>query len=212
MKIHLQWRNRASAPRVMRWAERFLILVACLCLGFCALVYFEARVYQDYESRQLEKFRAKAPAGALLPKPTRIPRAEIPDGEPLSMMKIPRVGVSVVVVEGVRPRSLRRAVGHIPGTALPGEAGNVGIAGHRDTFFRPLSEIRGDDVITLIASGVSYEYSVESIQIVDPSDVQVLNPSNEPVLTLVTCYPFYFAGPAPQRYIVRARQISMRPQ
>lgn len=111
-----------------------------------------------------------------------------------------------MVVEGVKPRSLKLAVGHIPGTALPGEPGNVGIAGHRDTFFRGLRRIRARDTITLTMPYGSYQYSVESTQIVDPTDVQVLQASSEPILTLVTCYPFYYVGPAPMRFVVKARQ------
>lgn len=111
-----------------------------------------------------------------------------------------------MVVEGVKPRSLKLAVGHIPGTALPGGPGNVGIAGHRDTFFRRLRGIHTRDKITLTMPYGSYQYSVESTQIVEPTDVQVLQTSNEPILTLVTCYPFYYVGPAPKRFVVKARQ------
>jgi sortase A len=219
MKIHIQLRD----PRYSRkqlflvWAQRFFFLVACLTLGFSALVYFEAGLYQAFETRQFEKVEKVARQASIdAPRPTlerddpgAVAHIEMPDGSPISKMEIPRLGVSVVVVEGVKPRSLRLAVGHIPGTALPGERGNIGIAGHRDTFFHKLQDIREVDLITLTTPGRSYLYFVESAQIVDPTDVQVLQSSNEPILTLVTCYPFYFAGPAPQRYIVRARQMAI---
>ena len=116
--------------------------------------------------------------------------------------------LSVVVVEGVDRISLRRAAGHIPGTALPGEAGNVGLAGHRDTFFRPLQDVKIDDEIQISTPTGNFKYQVVSLRIVDPENVGVLAPSGENVLTLVTCYPFYFVGPAPKRWIVRARQVS----
>jgi sortase A len=212
MKIHIDCRSPSTVASLLRWVERFLLLVGALALGFCALVYFEARVYQDFEARQLEKMqpRREASGGISAGKVAPMPRA-VPDGAAFSTIEIPRLSLSVVVAEGVKPATLRHAVGHIPGTALPGKTGNVGIAGHRDTFFRPLAEVRPDDLITLHEDGVTYKYAVESVRIVDPSDVQVLDPSTKPVLTLVTCYPFYFVGPAPQRYIVRARQVAVEP-
>jgi len=113
-----------------------------------------------------------------------------------------------MILEGVDHETLRRGVGHIPGTALPGEPGNIALAGHRDTFFRALRNIRKDDEITLETLDGSYRYRVDLIQIVAPDQTGVLDNSGEPTLTLVTCYPFSFVGAAPQRYIVRARRIS----
>jgi sortase A len=98
-------------------------------------------------------------------------------------------------------------VGHIPGTALPGEDGNIVLAAHRDTFFRPLRNIQKGDEIALTTLSGAYRYRVESIQIVGPDDVGVLSPTKQPTLTLVTCYPFYFVGSAPKRFIVRAGLI-----
>ena len=96
-------------------------------------------------------------------------------------------------------------MGHVPGTALPGENGNVGIAGHRDTFFRELRNVKPEDRISLTTARGTFEYFVEYARIVKPEDVEVLAPTEEPLLTLVTCYPFYYVGAAPERYIVRAR-------
>jgi len=127
--------------------------------------------------------------------------------EPVSMIEIPRIGVSAAVVEGVAPADLRIAAGHVPGTALPSEIGNVGIAAHRDTFFRKLRYIRQGDTIILTTPSAYYKYAVESTAIVDPANVQELQNSAQSTLTLITCYPFYFVGPAPQRFIVRARQV-----
>jgi sortase A len=126
----------------------------------------------------------------------------------IGRLEVPRLLLSVVVVEGVDNTSLRRAAGHIPGTALPGETGNVGLAGHRDTFFRPLKDLKIKDEITVSTLRGVFQYQVVSLRIVAPDDVGVLAPSAENVLTLVTCYPFYFVGPAPKRWIVRARQVS----
>ena len=112
-----------------------------------------------------------------------------------------------MIMEGTDGRTLRRGVGHISGTALPGEQGNVAIAGHRDTFFRPLRNIHVDDEITLTTLKGIYRYRVESEKLVEPEDMSVLDNSTDDVLTLVTCYPFYYVGRAPQRFIVRAARI-----
>jgi len=129
-------------------------------------------------------------------------------GSLIGRIEIPRLALSVVVVEGVDRISLRRAVGHIPGTALPGEAGNVGLAGHRDTFFRQLKDVKIDDEIQISTLTGNLKYQVVALRIVDPENVGVLAQSGDNALTLVTCYPFYFVGPAPKRWIVRARQVS----
>jgi sortase A len=126
----------------------------------------------------------------------------------MGRIEIPRLSLSVVVAEGVDTHTLGRAAGHIPGTGLPGQPGNIGISGHRDTFFRPLRNIRQDDIITLTTVVGNYQYRVVSIWIVSPSDVAVLDPSADEILTLVTCYPFYFVGPAPERFVVRAVRVT----
>jgi len=102
--------------------------------------------------------------------------------------------------------TLRRAVGHIPDTALPGQPGNVGISGHRDTFFRPLKDLKIKDEIQFSTWNGDFRYVVESLTVVDPNNVGVLAPSSENLLTLVTCYPFFYIGAAPKRFVVRARQ------
>jgi sortase A len=133
-----------------------------------------------------------------------------PAPEPLSVigkLEIPRLKMSLMVREGVTDEALGSSVGHVPSTALPGRAGNVALAAHRDTFFRPLRNIRKGDVITVQTLTGSYRYAVNSIQIVWPSDTQVLNASNHPELTLITCYPFYYVGSAPKRFVVQARQL-----
>jgi sortase A len=114
--------------------------------------------------------------------------------------------MSDVVLEGTIPRVLRVAAGHIRGTALPGAAGNIGIAAHRDTLFRPLRNIRRMDEIVVTTSYGTFRYVVDKVEIVDPSDVQVLDRTSDPELTLVTCYPFTYIGPAPKRFIVHARR------
>jgi len=125
-------------------------------------------------------------------------------GAPLSILSIPKIGLEVPVLAGTDDLTLNRAVGLIEGTPRPGEMGNSGIAGHRDGFFRGLKDVVAGDVIEVRSLSARRSYVVESIRIVQPEDVWVLAPTSSPVLTLVTCYPFYFIGSAPQRFIVRA--------
>ena len=128
-------------------------------------------------------------------------------GSALARLAVRRLGLGVMVAPGVDSRSLRRAAGHIPGTAPPGGEGNVGIAGHRDTFFRPLRGIVvGDEIELTTAAGIA-RYEVEWTRVVSPEQVDVLAPTPYPALTLVTCYPFTWVGHAPERFIVRARLI-----
>ena len=123
---------------------------------------------------------------------------------PLALLRIPKIALDVPVHEGTEELVLNRAVGSIAGTARPGDAGNIGIAGHRDGFFRGLKELEPGDAIEIVTLARTDTYLVDKISIVDPADVHVLNPSPVPAVTLVTCYPFYHVGKAPRRYIVRA--------
>jgi len=123
---------------------------------------------------------------------------------PLGVIEIPSLGLQVPILEGADDLTLDRGVGHIAGTASPGESGNIGIAGHRDGFFRGLKDIHVGDTIDIQSQQGNSHYRVDEIQIVSPDEVSVLNPRAKPSLTLVTCYPFYFVGSAPSRYIVHA--------
>ena len=130
------------------------------------------------------------------------------EGELLGRIRIPSTDVSAIFLEGISHSTLRHGVGHIPGTSLPSEtAGNVGIAGHRDSFFRGLKDIDKDDVIELTTLDGTWRYRVEWTRIVQPTDTKVLTGTDGPSLTLVTCYPFYYVGSAPKRFIVRAHLI-----
>jgi sortase A len=128
---------------------------------------------------------------------------------PLALMRIPRIGLEVAVLAGTDDWTLNRAVGHIEGTAAPGTAGNVGIAGHRDGFFRGLEHIAVGDVIEVETRNRLERFRIERTWIVRPEDVWVIDPTDAPSITLVTCYPFYFIGSAPQRFIVRAVRAEM---
>jgi sortase A len=130
------------------------------------------------------------------------------EGMPIGKLEIPRLNLSVVVLEGVEENTLRLAAGHVPQTSLPGRPGNVAIAAHRDTFFRSLRHIQNNDLIRLTTNEGVFEYVVDWTRIVKPTDVEVLAPTDKPSVTLVTCYPFRYVGSAPDRFIVRARQNS----
>jgi sortase A len=165
---------------------------------------------------------AKSPATTSEPGPAAPPRPAA--GDLLGRLEIPRLNLSAVVREGVDDDTLRRAVGHIPSTALPGEAGNFSIAAHRDTLFRALKDIRKDDRVTFQSENRTFTYEVVSTQIVKPTDVSVLNPEPDQAhsgtdlaptprktLTMITCYPFNFVGSAPNRFIVKARLVEGQP-
>jgi sortase A len=189
----------------VRWLRRALLIAGASLLAYCAFVWIDAWRFQRQGERLLMSL--PAPAAPAVPGIPSAPPAKAPSkGEPIGRMEIPRLDVSVIVAEGSDEPVLRRAVGHIPGTALPGQTGNTALAGHRDTFFRPLRNIRRDDVIRFTTLQGDYEYRVVSTSIVDPRDVAVLDSDGSEELTLITCYPFYFVGHAPRRFVVRAQR------
>jgi sortase A len=226
MQVKLQLRKDpgATARHIRRIAHWLLFSLGLVILGYVAVIYFEGILYQAYEAREFEGLlRPPVPTsvppatGAAYSKrasehvfhgisPKTLPMAAPKTGS-IGRMQIPRLGLSVMVAEGVDAPQLALGAGHVPGTALPGQPGNVAVAGHRDTFFRKLRELQKNDVVQFTTLSGTYDYTVESMQIVSPNDVQVLRASKQPMLTLVTCYPFYYIGPAPRRFIVQARQI-----
>ncbi len=190
---------------MLRILERGLLILGVVCLAYFGYVSAETMLYQAYENRELDALltegtKARGPDAAPAAAARRVPAR----GEVVGRIEIPRLRVSAIVKAGSDARTLQLAVGHIPGTALPGEPGNVGLAGHRDTFFRRLGSIRPDDEIRVTTPDGVYTYRVERTDIVEPTDVWVLDPTEQPALTLVTCYPFTYVGSAPQRFIVRA--------
>jgi sortase A len=134
-----------------------------------------------------------------------------PAGAPLAVLRIPKIRLEAAVLPGTADRTLDRALGHIENTAPPGTTGNIGIAGHRDGFFRGLKDVVPGDAVELDTLHGKEFYRVERTWVVDPEDVSVLRPTAAGTMTLVTCYPFYFVGPAPRRFIVRAVRIDDGP-
>ena len=207
----------------LRWSRQLFFIIGILALGYVGFVLVDAKLYQAYQTwrfqQALEGLKPSVVNGEYLPPPSLPPalaeanRARAEDlgmasreGSPLGRIEISTIGLAAMILEGTDDGTLRRAVGHIPGTSLPGQEGNVAIAGHRDTFFRPLRNIRKDDEITVTTLKGFYRYRVDSTRVVEPEDIAVLDDSDDAVLTLVTCYPFYFVGSAPQRFIVRAHR------
>jgi sortase A len=175
--------------------------------GYDGFVLADAWVFQNREDRRLDHLLTDRQSSRNSPAYSPEALRTAANGGVFGRIAIPRLGVSVVVAEGVDKDTLRRAVGHIPGTALPGRPGNIGISGHRDTFFRPLRNIQQHDLITLTTLLGEYRYRVVSTRVTSPSDVAVLDPGANEILTLVTCHPFYFVGSAPNRFVVRAERV-----
>ena len=182
--------------------ERALLAAGVACLAWWLAGAAYARWASAGQSRRLDRL---IDAGLGAPADARAGAARL--GDPIGRVEIPRVGVSTLIVEGDGDLTLAYAAGHIPGTALPGAAGNAALAGHRDGVFRGLARIRRGDLISITTPSGKYRYAVDSLRVVEPEDVSVLRPTRRPTLTLVTCYPFRFIGDAPERFIVDARLV-----
>lgn len=189
----------------LRWMQKFLIVTGVLAVSYVALTLLYAKLFQEAAGDALEK-----QIHAQHQQAVSLKSFEAGEGEVLGRIEIPRLGVKVAILEGDTAQTLRLGVGHIAGTALPGEPGNIGIAGHRDTYFRALKDIRANDEIQIETATGLFRYKVDSVQIVAPADIGVLAPSTGPAITLVTCYPFHFIGAAPERFIVHARASGLK--
>lgn len=194
--------------RAARLGSWLLFAVGVVLLVYAAYVLIDERLYQTRERKRLGRERQVAAVAGTGGRPgMQMPRADPPtDGVSIGEIRIARLGLSAVVVQGESDGILRRAVGHLARTALPGNEGNIVLAGHRDTLFRPLKDIVRGDRITLQTPLHDFEYVVESTSIVNAADVDVIEPSGGHTLTLITCFPFYYVGPAPKRLIVLARE------
>lgn len=202
-----------SMARRWRWLQRGLAIVGLVLVGYYAVSVYSAHAYNQRQMQRLDAmienpepaigvatdaFRDDATASAATPRVG-------PDGL-IGRIDIPAVRISASVMEGVDSATLRKAVGHLPGSALPGETdGNVVLAAHRDGYFSGLRNVEAGTPVELVTPWGSYEYVVSETAVVDPEDTWVLEPATGRDLTLVTCYPFWWAGPAPRRFIVHAR-------
>jgi sortase A len=178
----------------VRWVEGGLLLVSFSALSLYGIVSLHSKAVQTQRGRELEE----------LSRATKPLKPVLSEGALVGRVEVPRLSVSAVVLEGVSSETLRVAAGHVPGTAMPGEAGNAAIAAHRDSFFRPLEGIRDGDQIVVTTPAGKQTYHVVATEIVRPEETRVLDPTPEERLTLITCYPFTYVGSAPMRFIVTA--------
>jgi len=190
---------------VLRAAYYIFLTAGILALSYAGFVVLDQYWYQEVEISKFERINTPT-------EPRAIEAIPIADGGVIGEIEVPRLKLKAIVVQGDSEKLLRRAVGHLSETALPGEAGNVALAGHRDGLFRPLRKVRPGDSVTLSTPDRKYQYLVEWTAVVPPTAVRVLQPTAEPTLTLVTCFPFYFVGAAPERFVVRAREIAAAPR
>jgi sortase A len=192
---------------MMRWIERGLLLVGIVCLGFSAASWLDSELYQRMQGRRFDALLRRG-SGRQHPRRAHATGAAR-DGAAVSgvvgRIEIPRLRISAIIAEGTDARTLRRAVGHVPSTALPGDAGNIVLAGHRDSFFRALKGVQAGDQVRITTEDGVYDYKVESTDVVGPERTDLLAASDATTLTLITCYPFNYVGPAPDRFVVHAR-------
>ncbi len=199
---------RKTLRSILKWIQRALLTVAAAAFGYGGFVLTDAWWFQRSERHQLNRIMGlqNATDTSKSTSDIKVLRVAAHDGL-IGSIAIARVGLSAIVLEGDDPRTLRRGVGHIARTPLPGQQGNIGIAGHRDTFFRSLRNVKLNDVVIFETIAGEYRYRIVSTRVVKPTEVSVLNPGENETLTLITCYPFYFVGSAPNRFIVRAERI-----
>lgn len=194
----------------MIWRQRLRRSVPLVLMGggmailiYCGLIRADAWIYQRRQEREIARRAAStSPAGDV----------EAVRSGLVGRIGIARLGLSAVIAEGADETVLQRAVGHVPGTALPGKPGNVGLAGHRDTFFRILRDVRPNDIVVLATERGEFLYRVVSTQVVGPHALEVLDSTAAETVTLITCYPFSYIGAAPSRFIVRAERTHEQPK
>jgi sortase A len=199
---------------IRKLVQYALAVAGILAVGFWAANLIETTLYEHKEAQRFDQDTKSVQRVAQVSLAAGAPVVFPRNGAVIGKLEISRINVSAIVVEGADSRDLAHAVGHISGTALPGEHGNLGIAGHRDTFFRPLRDIRRGDNIVLHTLRGDYSYRVASTSVVRPDEIHVLDSTGRDTMTLVTCFPFYYVGPAPERFIVRAERLtpeSLRP-
>jgi len=189
---------------VTRWVQRCRLALGILSLGVWTIAALDAAWFSLVQGRTLDRLLSD-PAGSPSVAGSGA-RATASQLALLGRIQIPRVGLSAIIAEGRDPKTLRRAVGHLPGTSFPGEPGNVVLAGHRDSHFRGLRHVRRGDRVRIMTPDGEFDYRIASTDVVAPDNTEVLRATEERTLTLVTFFPFDVFGPAPRRFIVLATQ------
>jgi len=202
--IDMSQESGERTRRVLGAVYYVFLAAGIMALGYAGYAVLDLYWYQSVETSKFETVRAH-------PEPRAVEVVPIAEGGVIGEIEVPRLGLEAIIVQGDSEKLLRRSVGHLPGTALPGEPGNIALAGHRDGLFRPLRDVRPGDTITLRTPDHDFQYQVEWTAVVPPTAMRVIQPTSEPTLTLITCFPFYYVGAAPERFIVRARKISGTP-
>ena len=191
--------------------EAFLWIAGLLCLGWCLYLGTSAVSSRREAAKIVAQQSTRHTSSEEREGALRTASFVSDEGEVIGQIEIPALKLTAPITAGYEPDSLRRGVGHIHGTAMPGGLGNVGLAGHRDTFFRPLRRAASKMEIHLSDRTGTYHYAIDSTEIVSPEQVRVLDVANRPELTLITCFPFDYVGPAPKRFIVHAHLLSAAP-
>lgn len=227
VRIHLS--GAPSTPKI-RWGGRDLLLLvanlAALAGVCCLLIWVWAQADQAFYqyvqgARFVEEIAGNdsgTPEESAIPEVRTytglasrvvpsLPKLLGPDPGVIGRLEVPRLGLAVMVREGVDAATLRRAAGHVTSTALPGEKGNFVVLGHRDSFFRGLRELKEGDVVRIRTRKASFSYAVQSIQVVEPESLTRIAATGESSVTLITCFPFNYLGSAPRRFVAQARLV-----
>jgi len=198
--------DRTRTDRILRWIERSLVALGSVCLLWVGAISIHAFTYQVEQNARLARLGPSSDNRAVDGRRDAVgstSEANVPIGR----LEIPRLGLSAVVMEGDDEQTLNVAVGHLADTPLPWQEGNAALAGHRDTFFRPLRRLQDGDEVRLVTPRGTFRYRTTRQVVVEPDELWVLDPSPATALTLITCYPFDFVGPAPRRFVVHAERI-----
>ena len=197
--------------RILLWSHYLLFVAGLSTLAYCVIVTMEGRHYQAWAREQLQKPSFDLNTFTAPSNPSEsLTHVALPGSRGIALVgrvDVPRIHLSAMIAEGSTTPVLDLAVGHVPGTALPGETGNTALAAHRDTFFRRLGELEPGDLIRISDPRAVYNYRVTFTDIVNPYETWVLQSASGATLTLITCYPFHFVGAAPKRFVVRARRV-----
>ena len=197
----------SRTDRIVRWIERGLVAIGASCLLWVGATSHSAIVYQVKHGASLERVDQslhgpEADLGA------HVVNTTLEAGSPIGRLEIPRIGLTAAVAEGDDEKTLKVAVGHLPDTPLPWQEGNTALAGHRDTLFRPLRSVQPGDEVRFATRHGTFRYRVTRHTVVEPDELWVLDASPAAALTLITCYPFDYVGPAPRRFIVHAERMA----